>query len=195
MGMYGDIKYLEDKIKKAEDFVKKMLGHTEQKPRRPLPKGTVGSRQFDPEASFNFVLEVGNVWVGGCRSISGLEWSVETESFHQGGENRHKVNLVGKASFSPLKLKRGFFAKGSPFFEWMKSMLSPNRSFKRETISVIVLADDGQTEVGRFNLYNAFMSKYSGPSLDAGSSQIAFEEIEIVYDYFDYVPASKGSGK
>lgn len=149
----------------------------------------------DPAGVFNFHVEIDGIRCASFRSASGLEWSTEVESFYQGGENRHKVNLIGKGSFSALNLKKGFFSAASEFYKWMKHLMDPGGTpIKRTTISVVILADDGQTETGRFNLYNSFMSKYKGPSFDASSNDIAFEEVEIHYDYFEYMPGKGGSG-
>jgi len=149
----------------------------------------------DPDGSFNFYVEIDGIRCASFRSASGLEWSMEVESFYQGGENRHKVNLIGKGAFSALKLKKGFFSAISEFYNWMKHLMDPGGTpIKRATISVVILADDGQKEGGRFNLYNAFMNKYTGPALDAGTNDIAFEEVEIHYDYFEYVPGGGAMG-
>lgn len=149
----------------------------------------------DPAGAFNFYVEIDGIRCAAFRSASGLEWSMEVESFYQGGENRHKVNLIGKGTFSALKLKKGFFSSISEFYNWMKHLMDPGGTpIKRATIAVVSLADDGQTEVGRFNLYNAFMNKYTGPAFDAGTNDIAFEEVEIHYDYFEYVPGKGSKG-
>ena len=51
----------------------------------------------------------------------------------------------------------------------------------RHTIS-IVLRDDTGAEKIRWNVKNAWPSKWSGPSLDAGSSDVAIESIELVHE-------------
>ncbi len=153
------------------------------------------SGRTDPDTAFTFYVEIDGIRCASFRAASGLEWSTEVESFYQGGENRHKVNLIGKGNFSPLKLKKGFFSAISEFYNWMRQLMDPGGSrVKRATISVVILADDGQTEVGRFNLYNAFMSKYTGPAFEATTNDIAFEEVEIHYDYFEYVPGGGMTG-
>ena len=147
--------------------------------------------RIDPDTVFTFRVEIDGIMSASFRSASGLEWAMEVQSFYQGGENTHKVNLIGKGNFTPLKLKKGFFSATSEFFNWMKFLMNPGgSSIHRATISLVILADDGSTEVGRFNLYNAFMSKYTGPAMDASQNDIAFEEVEIHYDYFEYVPGS-----
>ena len=164
------------------------------------PQQTIDTRhlpptlpRLDPSSAFNFFVEIDGIKCAEFRSVSGLDWSVEVESFYQGGENRHKVNLMGKGSFSTLKLKKGFFSIFSEFYFWMKHLMNPGlEPVTRVTLSVVVLADDGLSEMGRFNLYNAFMSKYTGPTFDATQNDIAFEEIEITYDYFEYLPLPEG---
>ncbi|MBM4396054.1 MAG: phage tail protein, partial [Deltaproteobacteria bacterium] len=54
---------------------------------------------------------------------------------------------------------------------------------------------DAGNEVGRFNLYGAWVSEYKGPEFNATSSgQLAFESIVIQYDWFEFVPGGALAG-
>jgi phage tail-like protein len=69
----------------------------------------------------------------------------------------------------------------------MAGVMNPSGTVQRKTMSVVVLNDAGN-EVGRYNLFGAYVSKYTGPNFEAKTDDIAFEEIEICYDYYDYIP-------
>jgi len=149
----------------------------------------------DPDVPFSFFVEIDGIQCAKFREAQGLEWRAEPVQFYEGGNSRHKVSLVGQGTFSPLTLKKGFFAKSSEFFDWMKAIMDGgDKKVSRATISVVA-QDAAGNEVGRFNVYGAFMTRYQGPAFNAMDSAIAVEEIEIVYDYFEYEPASgKGGG-
>jgi phage tail-like protein len=118
---------------------------------------------------------------------NGIEWSVETESFFEGGNNRNKVHLIGQGSFKPLVLKKGFYSNNGEFFNWLKTQQDSGSSIGRTNIALVV-SDDAQNEVCRFQFFNAFCSRYQGPSFNAKQSEIAFEEVEIIYDWFEMKP-------
>jgi len=151
------------------------------------PAGTMIGRT-DPDVTFTFFVEVDGIRCVKFTEARGLEWKSETVSFYEGGNPSYKVNLVGPGSFTPLTLKKGFFAADSEFFKWFQAIMNAGRSpVKRVTVSIVVLNRAGE-EVGRYNLYGAYMSKYTGPGFSATENAIAFEEIEITYDYFEYAP-------
>lgn len=146
------------------------------------------SGRADPDVTFTFYVEIDGIRCVKFTEARGLEWKAETVSFYEGGNPAYKVNLVGPGSFTPLVLKKGFFAASSEFFKWFKAIMDGGRKpVSRATVAIVVLNRAGE-EVGRFNLYRAFMSKYTGPGFNAMENAIAFEEIEITYDYFDYQP-------
>lgn len=148
----------------------------------------------DPDVAFTFYVEIDGIRCVKFAEARGLEWKADPVQFYEGGNYRHKVSLVGQGSFSPLQLRKGFFAASGEFYQWMSSIMNPGRSpVNRVTVSLVVLNQAGD-EVGRFNLYRAFMVKYSGPGFNAMENAIAFEEIEIVYDWFDFVPGGAIAG-
>lgn len=151
----------------------------------------------DPEVTYAFRVEIDGIAWARFQEVRGLEWKAETVSFYEGGNPAYKVNLVGPGSFSPLTLKKGFFAVCSPFYEWMREIMNgaprpggDGKGDTRRTMSIVIFDRKGQ-EIGRYNIYGAFMSKYVGPGFNANESAVAFEEIEITYDYFEYVPSIK----
>lgn len=61
-------------------------------------------------------------------------------------------------------------------------MLSNN--IQRRSISII-LRDDAQNEVMRWNLYEAWPRKYVGPFLSGTGNDIAIEELVIVSEHIE----------
>ena len=151
------------------------------------------SGRTDPDVQFSFFVEIDGIQCVKFTEAKGLEWKAEPVSFHEGGNFRHKVNLVGPGSFSPLVLKKGFFSASGEFFEWIDSIMNPGKTkVKRASMSVVACDAEG-TELARYNLYGAIMTRYSGPGFDANQSAVGFEEIEITYDHFEF-EAGKGGG-
>lgn len=144
-------------------------------------------KERDPNTQFRFLVELDGIENVRFREVKGLEWKAQPEEIREGGNNQYKVRFVGQGEFTPLTIKRGFFSKSSTFFNLMASVMDPKGKVQRRTMSVVVL-DDAGNSTGRYNLYGAFITKYVGPSFEAKTDEIAFEEIEICYDYFEYIP-------
>ncbi len=147
-----------------------------------------GSGRADPDIVFSFYVEIDGIACCRFAEATGLEWKVEVESIPVGGNNRHKINLVGQGSYSPLVLKKGFFAGSGMFHEWLKRTMSPNPKSKSSQVSIsLVVTSEAGDEIGRFNLFNAFPTSWKGPSFNATENAIGFEEIEVTYEYFEFV--------
>jgi len=153
-----------------------------------------GSGRNDPDIVFSFYVEIDGIACVRFTEASGLEWKAETVSFVEGGNYRHKVNLVGQGSYSPLVLKKGFFAGSGTFHQWLKKTMDPSNGKAHKVSISLVVTNEASDEIGRFNLYNAFPTSYKGPAFNATENAVGFEEIEIVYDYFEFIPGGAMSG-
>ena len=65
-------------------------------------------------------------------------------------------------------------------WQWRKNIEDGN--IDRRSGSVIVLDNDGATEVARYNFYEAWPCKWNVPDMDSDSSAMAIEKIEIAVE-------------
>jgi phage tail-like protein len=152
--------------------------------------------RMDPELAFHYRLEIDGITSVSFKECSGVEWEMEVVNLRSGGNNIHEHHLMGPGKFKPLEVKRGFMGGNGEFFEWLKGCIDPfsSSAVKRVTISLVIFNDE-MWEVGRFNFYNCFISKWSGPSMDASNADIAFESMTIQYDWFEFTPGGFLAGK
>ena len=52
----------------------------------------------------------------------------------------------------------------------------------RRAGSVIILDQDGQSEVARYNFYEGWPCKWNAPEMDSDSSSMAIEKIELAIE-------------
>ncbi len=149
--------------------------------------GTVNSlSRSDPDVPYNYVLSIDGIRSVHFKEVSGLKCTTEVTPVREGGLNMHERFLIKGMKFEPLKIKRGWFGANSDFYAWMRQVHDP-APFSRTTIGLHVL-NDNAVDVGSFEIYNAFPVSFTGPSFDSMSKgTIAFEEIEIRYEYFEFV--------
>jgi phage tail-like protein len=155
----------------------------------------------DPDISYNYALEIDGIRSVHFKEVTGLKVTTEVQSVREGGNNIYEHKFIKGMKFEPLKIKRGFYGKHNDFYAWLRSThdvantssTDPRASTVgsgRVTFALAVLRDDW-TEICRFNFHGGFVMSYAGPSFDAqASGTVAFEEIEIGYDYFDFEPMS-----
>lgn len=135
-------------------------------------------RDIDPFAGFNFLVESGGVLQAGFSECTGLDSETDAIDYRNGDEDIVVRKLPGLKKFGNVTLKRGV-SVGQDFFEWRKSVMDGD--IQRQDISIILL-DEQRTEQVRYNLTNAWPSKWVGPELKASANDIAVETLEIIHE-------------
>lgn len=131
----------------------------------------------DPYGHFTFLVEIDGVTVAGFTEVTGLASEVEVMTYREGGEVRVR-QLPGLPKFPRLVLKRGFTADRA-LWEWHRTVL--NGVVERRSVRITLL-DTARQPVARWHLTDAWPAKWQGPDLDARSSGITIETLELVHE-------------
>lgn len=135
----------------------------------------------DPYPGHNFQLIVtgvsddGSAVSGAFSEISGLEVQIEAIEYRAGNFDTTPIKVPGLKTYTDLSCKRG--ATGHvEFWNWIKKAL--DGEVQRADGSVI-LQDENQVEVMRWNFSRAWPRKYTGPTFNASNNEIALESVDI----------------
>ncbi len=135
-------------------------------------------RATDPFASFNFKLEIEGITVAGFSEVTGLNQESNVIDYREGQEGITPRKLPGLNKFGNITLKRGISPDLS-VYNWRKTVTDGD--IERRNAS-IVLHNEKHEEVVRWNLVNAWPSKYVGPDLKANANEVAIESIELTHE-------------
>ena len=150
--------------------------------------GADSTRQGDPDVAYSFQIKIGEKQYGEFAEVGGLSWKAEAIPVRSGGNNEWSHNLRGPGKFEPLTLKRGWFASKGEFYDMMRDSLAGTAAApagKRQNVTIVVL-NRAYQPIAEYQVSNAFITEYSGLSLNAMSSAVGFEQIRMSYDYFVY---------
>jgi phage tail-like protein len=134
--------------------------------------------------SFHFLLEIQGVVndtkviVGGFKSVSGMDSETEIVEFKQGNDKVVRKK-PGRTTYANIVLERGYTATDD-LWQWRKNI--EDGKIDRRSGSVIILDQDGQTEVARYNFYEGWPCKWYVPDMSADSSAMAIEKLEIAIE-------------
>ena len=132
----------------------------------------------EPYGAFRFVVEIAGIeTMTGFTEVSGLGNETSVIEYRSGREQRTR-KLAGRHSHSNIVLKRGLTADSS-LWAWRKQVLDGVTD--RRAGSIIVL-DAENTEVVRYNFFEAWPVRWEGPALNAGGNEIAVETLEIAHE-------------
>ena len=135
-------------------------------------------RATDPFASFNFKLEIEGITVAGFSEVTGINQESNVIDYREGQEPITPRKLPGLNKFGNITMKRGISPDLS-VYNWRKTVTDGD--IERRNAS-IVLHNEKHEEVVRWNLVNAWPSKYVGPDLKANANEVAIETVELTHE-------------
>lgn len=148
---------------------------------------------YYPLTKMNFLVSVDEVsGVAAFSEVTGIDSTVDVIEFRQG--NSHSlapVKIQGLVKHGNITLKMGY-TRDQDFKNWVIACVSERRGEtprRNVTIEMIdINAGAPQTRVDSpssslvWVLSNAWVAKYTGPDLNASTSEVAMETVEIAYE-------------
>jgi len=114
---------------------------------------------------------------GKCEGLT-MEYSVH--EYKEGGQNGFVHKFPGRASYPNIKLTRPIDSDSALVAGWLASIQG---AVQRQTAQIAILDADGAV-VTAWNLADAYLVKWSGPTLDVGSNSVAMETLELAHNGF-----------
>ena len=123
--------------------------------------------------------------VAGFSECSGLEASIQTEDYQEGGNNRTTLKFPKHITYKNILLKRGV-TRSDDIWKWFNGFIEGNG---RRRDGTITLRDEQQNPVKVWQFKLGLPIKWTGPTLNAAQSQVAIQELEIAHEGLKLVPS------
>lgn len=134
--------------------------------------------RFDPYLSFNFLVEIEGLLVGGFSEVSGLAVETEVETYREGGCNEYEHKLAGPTKYaSNLTLKKGL-TDIQGLWNWHQEVA--RGTIERRNGTIYMLDSRGLPAMW-WDFMGAYPVKWSGPELRGDSNAVAVESVELVH--------------
>jgi len=130
------------------------------------------------EVLINGVSDDGTAVRGSFSEVSGLEVEIPVIEYRNGSETLTARKVPGVHKYSNLVFKRGITGH-TEFWSWIVESI--NGSVRR-TEGAIILLDETRTEVQRWTFVRGWVTKYTGPGLNAANNEIAIDTLEIAHE-------------
>jgi len=118
------------------------------------------------------------------QDAGGVDSEMETEPYHEGGENRF-VYMLPKGVKNPrLTLKRGIAALNSPLVQWCKAVLEGDLAvrIKPKSVQLFLLDADGQV-LRHWSFEDAYPVHWTVDEFHSTKNEVALEKIELNYTF------------
>lgn len=152
-----------------------------------------GKKLAYPLTKMNFLVTVDGIsGTAAFSEVTGVEASVDVIEFRQGNANSlAPVKIPGLVKHGNVTLKMGY-TLDSAFKTWIQECVSEVRGeMPRNNVQIELIDINGgapqvlaESVTGSrvWVLTNAWVAKYSAPDLDAKTSEVAIESVEIAYE-------------
>ena len=134
----------------------------------------------DPYGNYNFLLEFDGLTRAAFQEVSGLDSAIDITEHREGGMNTTLRKLPAMTKYSNITLKWGL-TDDTELYDWHRQWVTGDPAAKRMNGSIIVLDRQGQ-EKARWNFFEAWPAKWTAPTFNAESSDIAIETLELAVE-------------
>jgi phage tail-like protein len=134
----------------------------------------------NPGLTSHFKFTVDGLNLGLWTKVEGLGVSYKVHEYKEGGQNGYVWKFPDRAEYTNIKFSRMVDSTTTAVAAWVASVQA---AMRRQTAQIAVL-DSEYAEVAVWNLIDAWPVKWTGPTLDAGSTDAAIETLEIAHHGF-----------
>jgi phage tail-like protein len=130
----------------------------------------------DPLRGFRFLVEIEGLTSGGFARVKGLQREIKHESFREGGVNEYEHKLFTQVSYPSVILERGLALEDL----WNWALAASEGAIQRKTVW-IQLQNEAGAKAWAWQLDWAMPVKWASSDLDANSSQVTMESLELAH--------------
>jgi len=132
----------------------------------------------DPAVSIAYKVTIdGFIPLGMWTKIEGLGFEYQVTEYREGGVNGYTHKILGPCKYTNLRLSRPVDSTSQLLMFWLQSNMI---AVVPQTMSITAMTAGGE-EITTWNLSGVVPVKWTGPSLDIMSNNVATETLEITY--------------
>ena len=138
-----------------------------------------------PPAAFSFKVSFGSpdlLSETSFQEVGGIGSEMDSEPYHEGGENRFVHALPKGVNHGKLTLKRGVAGVASPLVKWCRDTLESGLGVRVKPKLVLVsLLNASGDPLRAWSFENAYPAQWSVDAFRADRNEVAIEKIELNY--------------
>lgn len=132
--------------------------------------------RVDPLRGLRFLLEIEGITSGGFTRVRGISRELKHESYREGGVNEYEHKLVTQVTYPVVVLERGLALEDL----WKWAMAAADGDVRRRTVR-LRLRNEADEPALAWQIEHAIPVKWSSSDLDAQTSQVVMESLELAH--------------
>jgi len=141
--------------------------------------------RVDPYRQFRFRVEIDGITQAGFNEVSFADITTDPVEYREGTEPPVFRKLSGLTKYGNITLKWGI-TDSMDLYNWRQQVIDTGAEGARKNMSIILVDEAGGDKV-RWDIVEAWPSKYDPPDFSAKGNEVAIESLEIVHEGFKRV--------
>ncbi|HMK50159.1 MAG TPA: phage tail protein [Thermodesulfovibrionales bacterium] len=134
----------------------------------------------DPYRNFRFRVEVDGITQAGFSECTVGDATTDPIEYREGTDSTTVRKLSGLTKYANVTLKWGI-TDSLDIYNWRKQIIDTGAEGARKNLSII-LVDEAGKDKARWNIMQAWPTKYDPPDFTAKGNDVAIETLEIVHE-------------
>src|SRR5215471_12450815 len=132
----------------------------------------------DPAVNIAYKVTIdGFIPLGMWTKVEGLGFEYQVTEYREGGINGYTHKIIGPCKYTNLRLSRPVDSTSELLMLWLQSNMI---AVLPQTMAITAMTAGGE-EITTWNLAGVVPVKWTGPSLDIMSNNVATETLEACY--------------
>lgn len=134
----------------------------------------------DPYRNFRFRVELGDIAVASFSEATVPDSTTESTDYREGTDPTHQRKLSGLTKYGSVTLKKGL-TDSLDIYNWKKQVEETGALGARKDISLILIDEEGNDKA-RWNIVEAWPTKYDPSDFSAKGNEVLIETLELVHE-------------
>jgi phage tail-like protein len=134
----------------------------------------------DPYRNFRFRVEIQGIAIASFAEASIPDSTTDPVEYREGLDSPYSRKLSGPTKYGNLTLKKGL-TDSMDLYNWRKQVEDSGAINARKSISLVLVDEEGKDK-SRWNIFEAWPTKYSSSGFDAKGNAIVIDSLELALE-------------
>lgn len=134
----------------------------------------------DPYRNFRFKVEIDGIKIASFAEATIPDTTTDSVDYREGMDLPHQRKLSGLTKYGNITLKKGL-TDSMDLYNWRKQVEDSGAIKARKSISLTLIDEEGNDK-SRWDIIEAWPTKYTPSGFDAKGNAVVIESFELVHE-------------
>lgn len=134
----------------------------------------------DPYRNFRFKVEIDGIQTASFAEATIPDTTTDSVDYREGTDLPFQKKLSGLTKYGNITLKKGL-TDSVELYQWRKSVEDAGAIKARKNISLVLIDEEGNDKA-RWDIMEAWPTKYSPSGFSAKANEVVIETLELVHE-------------